>query len=110
MVGQILDIPKKNITHVKDQAVVINSLISKIEIYSDYLEYILPLGDDDYNVVNLLKYIATIKVPTRNHQGDQLSHALCQVTYATIYNFLCFPQHESEVAHVLDGLPCILDD
>ena len=109
---QIIYITQKNITHVKDQDVVINSLISNRwgEIYSDYLEYILPLGDDDYNVVNLLKYLATITVPTRNQQGYQLSHALCQFTYSTTYNFLCFPQHESEVAHVLDGIPCILDD
>ena len=51
--GQIFDITKKDVTHVTAQDVVINSLISKIwgKIYSNHIEYILPLGGDNDKMV-----------------------------------------------------------
>ena len=44
------------------------------------------------------------------HKGGQLFHAVCQGTNVTTLNFLYIPQHKSEVAHALHGLPCILAD
>ena len=77
--GQIIDITNKIVTHVTSQSVVSNSLISERwgEIYSDHLEYILPLGDDYGKMVNFLEYLATMKVHTAYHKGNQLFHAVC---------------------------------
>ena len=76
--GQRLDITKKNFTHITYQAVVGDSLILRRwgKIYSNHLEYILPLGDDDDKIVTFQEYLATIKLNTVNHKGDQLFHAL----------------------------------
>ena len=55
-------------------------------------------------------YLATIKVHTGEHKGNKLFHAVCPSTDRTTINFLYFPQHDYEVAQVLNGIPCILSN
>ena len=75
---QRLDITKKIFTHITSQNVARNYLILKRwgKIYSDHLECILPLGNDDDKIITFQEYLATIKVHQGDHKGDQLFHAL----------------------------------
>ena len=45
-----------------------------------------------------------------DNKGGQLFHAVCRGNDATRGNFLYYPQHNTEVAHVLNVLPCIISD
>ena len=75
---QRIDTTKKLFTHITSQAVARNYLILKRwgKIYSDHLECILPLGNDDEKIITFQEYLATVKVHKSDHKGDQLLHAL----------------------------------
>ena len=59
-------------------------------------------------MVTLQEYLATIKLKMGDNKGGQLFHALCRGNDATRVNFLYYPQHNTEVAHVINELPYII--
>ena len=51
-----------------------------------------------------------MKLHKGDHKGDQLFHAMCRGTAETTVKLLSFTQHNTEAAHVPNGIPCTLAD